>query len=561
MLYYICKYTPIEAFSAMGVQIERLEPEVSSFPKADSFLHPNLCSYVKGAYELCSQKAEEDPDFEGVVFTTCCDSVKRLFDVLSRKYPNKFWFVLDLPRMGNEFAAKLYASRIRACLSAYEEFSGRTFEEEELSTLLNRNKEPDKAVVSEPGRLRIGVVGARISSHLRKLIEDAGAELLFDQTCTGDRLLLPPEGNRPLLEAYAYRLLNQLPCMRMAEAVNRDPMMLPLLQKADGIVYHTIKFCDNYSFEYADLKDRSPVPLLALETDGTTLSYGQQRTRIEAFLEELSPKKQKHNRKTTGDKKMYVIGIDSGSTSTNAVLINEKLEILDFRVIRTGAKSIESAEAVLKSVLKNAGLQRSDISRIISTGYGRVSIPFADKNITEITCHGKGAHFLFPEVRTILDIGGQDSKAIRLNEKGEVADFVMNDKCAAGTGRFLEAMARTLELSIEELGPVSLRSREVVEISSMCTVFAESEVISLIALNKEQADIAAGVHRAIANKAMTLLRKTGLIPSFCMTGGVAKNPGVIHALEQQLGEKLLIPEEPEIVGALGAALLGAEDLF
>lgn len=196
-----------------------------------------------------------------------------------------------------------------------------------------------------------------------------------------------------------------------------------------------------------------------------------------------------------------------------------------------------SADAALADVLKKAGLTRDDISLIVSTGYGRVSIPFADKTVTEISCHGKGAHLLFPDVRTILDIGGQDSKAIRLNENGEVADFVMNDKCAAGTGRFLEMMARSLEISLDELGPVSLQSKEEIEISSMCSVFAESEVISLIAQNKEIADIAHGIHKAIAGKAMSLLKRVGLNPAYMMTGGVAKNPGVVAVLEEQLGRK------------------------
>lgn len=175
---------------------------------------------------------------------------------------------------------------------------------------------------------------------------------------------------------------------------------------------------------------------------------------------------------------VYTLGIDSGSTSTNAVILDENRQIKAFSVVRTGAKSSQSADAALADVLKKAGLDREDISLIVSTGYGRVSIPFADKNVTEISCHGKGAHLLFPDVHTILDIGGQDSKAIRLNDNGEVADFVMNDKCAAGTGRFLEMMARSLEISIDELGPVSLQSKENIEISSMCSVFAESEVIS-----------------------------------------------------------------------------------
>ena len=288
---------------------------------------------------------------------------------------------------------------------------------------------------------------------------------------------------------------------------------------------------------------------------------------MEAFIEELSAKKglslsQRTNAATSHRKgdTMYTLGIDSGSTSTNAVILDENKNIRAFSVLRTGAKSSQSANAILSDVLSKAALSREDISLIVSTGYGRVSIPFADKNVTEISCHGKGAHFLFPDVHTILDIGGQDSKAIRLNENGDVVDFVMNDKCAAGTGRFLEMMARSLEISIDELGPVSLRSKEDIEISSMCSVFAESEVISLIAQNKEISDIAHGIHRAIAGKAMSLLKKVGLNAGFMMTGGVAKNPGVVAVLEKQLGEKINIYEEPEIVGALGAALFGLESL-
>ena len=263
----------------------------------------------------------------------------------------------------------------------------------------------------------------------------------------------------------------------------------------------------------------------------------------------------------TTDAPVYVMGIDSGSTSTNAVILNGNREIVASAVIRTGAKSGESAQRILEEILQKANLQRSDLTKIVSTGYGRVSIPFADENVTEISCHGKGAHYLNPEIRTILDIGGQDSKAIHLNEKGDVIDFVMNDKCAAGTGRFLEMMARTLEVDISELGPLSLKSTENIEISSMCSVFAESEVISLIARNKETSDIAHGIHMAIAAKAISLMRRVGLEPRFMMTGGVAKNPGVVKVLEEQLKAPLFISEEPEIVGALGAALYGLENIL
>jgi predicted CoA-substrate-specific enzyme activase len=238
--------------------------------------------------------------------------------------------------------------------------------------------------------------------------------------------------------------------------------------------------------------------------------------------------------------------------------MNEKKEIVAFDVVRTGAKSGESAARVLEQVLSKASLSREDLSYIVSTGYGRVSIPFADENVTEISCHGRGAHYFNPAIRTILDIGGQDSKAIKLNESGEVTDFVMNDKCAAGTGRFLEAIARTLEIDISEVGPQALASTEEIEITSMCTVFAESEVISLIANNKEKSDIANGICQAIANKSYSLLKRVGLEADYMMTGGVAKNPGVVRAVEQKLGHSLYICPEPEIVGAAGAAVYALE---
>ena len=257
---------------------------------------------------------------------------------------------------------------------------------------------------------------------------------------------------------------------------------------------------------------------------------------------------------------MYVMGIDSGSTSTNAVIMDGERNIVASSVVRTGAKSGESARRILGEILEQAGLKREDISWSVSTGYGRVSIDFADENVTEISCHGRGAHYFNPSVRTILDIGGQDSKAIHLNEAGEVTDFVMNDKCAAGPGRFLAMLARTLEIAVDALGPEALRSTEDIEITSMCSVFAESEVISLIANNKEKADIANGVCRAIAGKAYSLLKRVGMEETFMMTGGVAKNPGVVRAVEEKIQSRLYICPEPEIVGAAGAALYALDKM-
>ena len=250
--------------------------------------------------------------------------------------------------------------------------------------------------------------------------------------------------------------MNQFPCMRMTDTANRDALIRKFADSVDGIIYHTVQFCDNYSYEYSWLKGIEKKPMLLLETDYTKQSYGQILTRMEAFLESLGKEDKNKGKAIRRNGKVYVLGVDSGSTSTNAVIMDQDRNLIASKVIRTGAKSGESAERILKEILSDAGLKREDLSRIVSTGYGRVSIPYADENVTEISCHGRGAHYFNNQVRTILDIGGQDSKAIHLNEKGEVTDFVMNDKCAAGTGRFLEMIARTLEVEIGELGRIAL---------------------------------------------------------------------------------------------------------
>lgn len=552
MLGYICKYAPVEVFESMGVQMERIEPDVTNFNQAEIRMHPNICSFAKGVLEAVMSGA-----YEGVILTTCCDSIRRLYDVLRDEFPDKFIYMLDTPRITKDAGTALYEQRIREMTEAYEKFSGRAFDEQRFLQYLKEKQEEQQYAVKS-GAVNIGIIGARANESIKRILKERGANVAFDLTCTGlGRKVLVDESE--VMAGYARGLLSQFPCMRMEQAANRDELIRRSAGSVDGVIYHTVQFCDNYAYEYAWLRDWLDRPMLLLETDYTRQSEGQVRTRIEAFLESLAletKKQQKKQRK--GDEPMYVMGIDSGSTSTNAVIMDQDRKIKAFSVVRTGAKSGVSADRALHEVLEKAGLAREDISWIVSTGYGRVSIEFADENVTEISCHGKGAHYFNPAIRTILDIGGQDSKAIRLNGNGEVKDFVMNDKCAAGTGRFLEMIARTLEVSLDELGAIALTSKEKIEITSMCSVFAESEVISLIANNKEKADIADGVCHAIANKASGLLRRVGMEPEFMMTGGVAKNPGVVRAVEEKIGSKLYICEEPEIVGAAGAALYALE---
>lgn len=257
-------------------------------------------------------------------------------------------------------------------------------------------------------------------------------------------------------------------------------------------------------------------------------------------------------------RRVLFAGIDVGSLSTDVVLLDGKGKSVGHAIVATGASTQKASGEALSRALEIAGGRAADIALTVSTGYGRDRVPFADWKVTEITCHARGARRLFPGAATVLDIGGQDSKVIRLSPNGRVVDFAMNDKCAAGTGRFLEVMARTLEMDLEQLGPRALLSRRSLSVSSMCTVFAESEVVSLIASGTAAEDIAWGVHLAIANRIAALADRVGCEAPAVMTGGVAKNPAARKALEERFGIPLLVPEEPQLAGALGAALIARE---
>ncbi len=249
----------------------------------------------------------------------------------------------------------------------------------------------------------------------------------------------------------------------------------------------------------------------------------------------------------------YYCGIDIGSLSTEAVIIDKTGELITYYIQLTGASAVKAADNCFNATIQKGAISPSDIEFTIATGYGRTRCERADAKVTEITCHGKGAAILFPGAGTVIDIGGQDSKAIRIDENGTVKDFVMNDKCAAGTGRFLEVMARTLEIDLDQMGPVSLEFEHETKVSSMCTVFAESEVVSLISEGAKVADITRGIHRAISDRTISLAQRVGVNPDVVMTGGVAKNVGVVACVEEKLGTKLIIPDEPQIIGAFGAA--------
>jgi (R)-2-hydroxyacyl-CoA dehydratese activating ATPase len=257
----------------------------------------------------------------------------------------------------------------------------------------------------------------------------------------------------------------------------------------------------------------------------------------------------------------YAAGVDVGSTQTKAVVINEDREIVATALIDTGANVVRAAENAFKTAIETKNILEEEVEWVIGTGYGRYRVTFGNDQITEISCHGRGAAHIFPNTRTVVDMGGQDTKAIRVSESGEIDDFCMNDKCAAGTGRFLGAAASALEIPLPELGGTALTSDKGVRISTTCTVFAESEVLAWLGKGKRVQDILWGVHESIAKRTMGLLRRVGVNDEITFTGGVSKNVAMIKALEDVIGQKLNVSEECHYMGALGAALFAMDHIL
>lgn len=250
-------------------------------------------------------------------------------------------------------------------------------------------------------------------------------------------------------------------------------------------------------------------------------------------------------------------GIDIGSITAKAAILRDGA-FLGTRVIFTGYNAEGAGRRVFEELLEELGLAPAEVGRIVATGYGRKSVAIADKVVTEIMCHAAGARFLDPSVRSLIDIGGQDSKAVVMDGNGKVVNFTMNDKCAAGTGRFLEVMARALEADLDEFGELSLKAEWPAKISSLCTVFAESEVISLISKGETRENIIAGIHEAIASRVAAMANRIGLAAPVMMTGGVARNIGVVRALEKAIGMSVVVSPHAQVAGAIGAASLAQE---
>lgn len=546
--YYICKYTPVELLEAFGGECAILNHMPDNFELSDQVAHPNICGFGKSLLEACMEGKVKE-----LVLVNCCDTIRSAYDVLLEYGKLDFLFLLDIMHSGGTCSREHAQHELRRLAEAYGAYKGTSFDAACFREAFRTRKRPTAPYIS--------VLGARVGDELFQLMEKTMPLPVRNDTCVNNRAVALPEeldaDFDTLMADYARTLLGQIPCMRMIDTTGRKVLYNdPHLR---GVIYHTVKFCDYYGFEYSELKGRLDVPLLKLESDYTIQSSGQLLTRLEAFAESIAPERtlRKETHTNMNGKGLYA-GIDSGSTSTDVVIIDRDKNIIAQSILPTGAGAAAGADRALDEALAQAGLSRSDINATVTTGYGRTAIKLGDQSITEITCHAKGAYFLDPSVRTIIDIGGQDSKVIRLDENGNVTNFVMNDKCAAGTGRFLELMARTLELSLDDMSRLGLEWKEDVTISSMCTVFAESEVVSLIAENRTPADIIHGLNRSVATKTCALCRRVGGEESYMMTGGVSKNRGVVTEIEKILGVKLHISDKAQLNGALGAALFALE---
>ena len=559
MIHYVCKYTPVELLKGFGEECAVLEEMPENFEQSDQIAHANLCGFGKSVIQAVLEgKADQ------LVLVNCCDSMRRVYDIVESTGKCKFLYMLDLPHEDNECEKVKFAETIQRLKNAYERFSGKTFDKKLFLRAFAKRQEETKPY--------IGVMGVRVSGVLEQMIREDIQMDVENLTCTGGRKLavltdeMEQMSDDEMFLAYADALLCQMPCFRMNNSTRRNQLYLDPNLK--GIIYHTIKFCDYYGFEYASIKRDIKVPLLKIETDFTSQSAGQLSTRIQAFAEtvegsaDMDPGKgiSEEARKKMESGTYYVAGIDSGSTSTDVVILDQDGKIKSTMIIPTGGGAMMSAEKSLEQAVEKAGIKKEEIVRIVTTGYGRAYIDSGDDSITEITCHAKGAHYLNPEVRTVIDIGGQDIKAISIDENGAVKNFLMNDKCAAGTGRFLEMMARTLGLSLQEMSVKGLDWKENIVISSMCTVFAESEVVSLVAQNKAVEDIIHGLNVSVASKVGALAARLGKKNPgvYMMTGGVAKNPGIVQALNEKLGAELYICDEAQLCGALGAAIFAYE---
>ncbi len=558
MIGYICKYTPTELYAGFGEEVILRNEECADLSASDHLIHANVCNHAKHLLSVL----EGEPE---MALINCCDSVRRVYDTLAfERKTSSYLEMIDLPHSDDACMQEGFAKELLRIRDSYAKKSGRSFDR---GRFIKAWAEAAEAWGRTRSRMKEGpflaLLGARAGDGFLAMLKEYLQKPVIDLTCAGLRDLAPPPKEafemeeEELFRTYARALLSQISCMRMIDTSNRA--FLRMVPDLAGVIYNTVRFCDYYEFEYRSLQKELSVPMLKIETDYTSGTKEQLRTRIEAFGERLAEDPGRKRQRGRNDMPKIYVGIDSGSTSTNAVAMNEKKEILSSVSVKTGAKAGAAAYAAMEELCKSTGVQADGFAAVCATGYGREHLSFADLRVTEISCHAKGARYRMPDVRTIVDIGGQDSKVIVLDPDGSVANFAMNDKCAAGTGRFLEKMAETLELGLEEMASLGLSFKEDLTISSTCTVFAESEVVSLVAQDQNTSDVIHALNKAAASRVYSMIQRVAGEAPYLMTGGVANNPSLVRAIEDRICATLTVAEEPELTGAIGAALYALEE--
>jgi len=567
---FFCSFIPVELLAASGhdvVDISLFENTKYSLAYSCS-LHDNICSYAKYLFEKI---VNADRPFDFVVVPKVCDAMKHLHSSLCRT-GNIESFLLDVPGRAGDHSAKYLSAQYLALLKRISpDFAvkGEALCRPEQNHCRFAAAQLFAREGEETRTFKIGIAGSSFSPALfRDILKKYDAGSVFLRHCGHG--VLPSGASRPntrrtpeetLLTMARDSLQNTL-CPRSDNGLMVRYILDEIRRRQlSGLIVTTLKFCDFYAFALEKLKTSLPdhFPCLYLENDLSVSSDEQNATRIEAFMERIAsgkPAKKKVVIFKTAEADFYSIGLDVGSTTTKGVLLKDGKEILAEILIPTAINMKDSAEAALSGLLRQGALPEGKMIRTLYTGYGRTAFP--DRlQATEITCHAVGVNFLTPQAGTVIDIGGQDSKAIRINESGNVLRFAMNDKCAAGTGRFLESMIQRMDISFDRFSALSLAAEEPTPISSMCSVFAESEVVSLMTKGIPVGNIARGLNLAIAERVCSLVRRIQGEAPFILTGGLSRNAGFASELEKALACSVTIFPKAQFAGAIGAAVLGS----
>ncbi len=567
---FFCSFIPVELLTACGhevVDISLFENEQYGLEYSCS-LHDNICSYAK---YLFSKIVDGENKFNFVVVPKVCDAMKHLHSSLcfSGKIES---FILDVPGRAGDQSAKYLSTQYLALLKRIAP----DFDYAGLRKILH-SPENTRAVSTryldrEETDLRpvkIGVAGSSYSPALfRDILKKYNAGSIFLRHCghgvvpSGEKHFPQTGSLEEDLLALARNSLQNTICPRSDTGGMTDYIVAEIKkQRLCGLIVTTLKFCDFYAFELEALKNNLPAdfPCLYLENDLSVNSDEQNVTRIEAFMEKIISVKsitKTRDAQAAAPADLYSVGLDIGSTTTKGIMLKNGREILACIIIPTSINMKDSAEVACGKLMEQSSIPEEKIFRTIYTGYGRTAFPDKEQT-TEITCHAVGVNYLSPHAGTIIDIGGQDSKAIRIDEQGAVLRFAMNDKCAAGTGRFLESMVSRMNITFTEFSALSLAAAQPTPISSMCSVFAESEVVSLMTKGIPVGSIARGLNFAIAERVCSLVRKIQGEAPFILTGGLSLNTGFVGELENSLRCRVTIFPQAQLAGAIGAAVIGS----